>query len=207
MIYADTATELRTTATPGARGTCPGCSSEVIAKCGSTITWHWAHAGRDDCDEWAERDSTWHRAWQDLAPASRREVIMGDHRADLVTHDHRVIELQHSPISADVIAERERHYGPRMIWIFDAIDAYTTGRLEIRSKPGGEYVSFRWRHPRKTVAACRRIVLLDLDGHTLLRLGRMHPDTPCGGWGHLLTVDAVRSWITADGYAEIEAAA
>ena len=205
MIYADTVTEIRTTATPGARGTCPGCDSEVIAKCGSTVTWHWAHADREDCDTWAERDSAWHRAWQDVAPPWRREVIMGDHRADLVTHNGRVIELQHSALSADIIRARERHYGP-MIWIFDALDAYESGRLEIRSKPGREYVTFRWKHPRKTVAACRRTVLLDLDGRTLLRVGRMHPDTPCGGWGHLLTVDVVRSWITGTTHPEEVAA-
>jgi hypothetical protein len=45
---------------------------------------------------------------------------MGPHRADVVTASGGVVELQHSPISPEVIAEREAFYGERMAWIFDA---------------------------------------------------------------------------------------
>ena len=51
-----------------------------------------------------------------------REVVMGEnneHRADVRLDNSLVIELQHSPISAEMIAERERFYGS-MIWLFDA---------------------------------------------------------------------------------------
>jgi hypothetical protein len=40
-------------------------------------------------------------------------------RADIVTASGVVVELQHSPISAETIAEREAFYG-RMVWVFDA---------------------------------------------------------------------------------------
>ena len=48
---------------------------------------------------------------------------MGPHRADIVTASGGVVEIQHSPISADVITEREEFYGDRMAWIFDATQA------------------------------------------------------------------------------------
>ena len=45
---------------------------------------------------------------------------MGPHRADIVTASGGVVEIQHSPISVDVITEREEFYGEHMAWIFDA---------------------------------------------------------------------------------------
>ena len=65
----------------------------------------------------------WHLGWQRAVPPGRREVVMGPHRADLVTASGGVVEIQHSPISADVITEREEFYGDRMAWIFDATKA------------------------------------------------------------------------------------
>lgn len=44
-------------------------------------------------------------------------------------------------------------------------------------------MTFRWRHPRKSLAACRRRLLLDLGGRTLLDVRRLHVRRPCGGWG------------------------
>jgi len=65
----------------------------------------------------------WHLGWQAAVPAERREVVMGAHRADIVTVSGGVIEIQHSAISPTVIAEREEFYGDRMAWIFDATQA------------------------------------------------------------------------------------
>ena len=62
----------------------------------------------------------WHLGWQRAVPPERREVVMGPHRADIVTASGGVVEIQHSPISVDVITEREEFYGDRMAWIFDA---------------------------------------------------------------------------------------
>jgi hypothetical protein len=157
----------------------------------------------------------WHLDWQEEAPPERREVVVGPHRADLITTDNTVIELQHSSIPVDVIRAREQHYD-RMAWIFDAREAYEgqryyrdgskfrhpdgvlrdyaiTRRLDIRDK--GHYVTFRWKHPRKTVAFCDKPVYLDLDGNKLLAVQKIHPEAPCGGWGYLVGRKTLVNWI------------
>lgn len=185
----------RTEATPGSRGTCPTCVGAVLAKCGAIVAWHWAHVGQDDCDPWSEEFNPWHRQWQELVPEPSREVTMGHHRADIVAANGTVVELQHSYLSPDEIRERETFYG-RMIWVFDATTAVEEGRLSIRRRGG--YVSFRWKHPRKSVANCRRSVLLDLGGGQLLQLKRIHTEAPCGGWGHLQPKADFIDWMTRD---------
>jgi hypothetical protein len=44
MQYA-TVDKLRAAPAPKLKGTCPACSDPMIAKCGSKVIWHWAHAG------------------------------------------------------------------------------------------------------------------------------------------------------------------
>jgi hypothetical protein len=68
----------------------------------------------------------WHLGWQRAVPPERREVVMGPHRADIVTATGGVVEIQHSPIPAGVIGEREAFYGDRMLWIFDCTRADIT---------------------------------------------------------------------------------
>lgn len=189
---------------------CPTCAAPVIPKCGRINIWHWAHAAGQDCDPWAEPISAWHLNWQATVPTERREVVIGNHRADILTTTGIIVEIQHSNISPDEIRARELHYG-KMIWIFDTINAaqpteyenhydgttrQTTrmavpwsARLDIRTPerhPDPIYRTFRWKHARKSIAACRAPVYLDL-GDELLRLGRIHPGPPCGGWGRIVT--------------------
>jgi competence protein CoiA len=186
MMYAEL-DGVRSEAHPGATGaTCPICRGPVVAKCGRIVVWHWAHHTRPECDEWAESDSEWHRSWQTVVPAERREVIMGRHRADIVTTQGLVVEVQHSNLSVDEIAEREFYYS-RMVWIFDAREAVRQERLDLRTKQGSapNYRTFRWKHPRKSIAACRAQVWLDLGNDLLLKLGRIYPKAPCGGYGTL----------------------
>jgi competence protein CoiA len=196
MLFAITASGIRVPAEPGADALCPVCREPVRPKCGQIVTWHWAHVGREDCDDWAERDTAWHRGWQDTVPVEQREIVMGNHRADIRTHDGTVVELQHSSISVVEIREREDFYG-RMVWIFDATDAVGDNRLNVRRRTGQGYVTFRWKHPRKTLGACRRPVLLDLGGGRLLRVKKIHLASPCGGWGMLTTHADIRSWMNA----------
>jgi competence protein CoiA len=189
----------RVTAEPKLPGHCPNCGGAVIAKCGPINAWHWAHKAAD-CDTWAERFTQWHADWQELFPPDSREITIGNHRADVRSPTGLVIEFQHSALSADEIRERENHYG-RMLWVFDAVYADETDRLDLRAKrgrDGSEYWSFRWKHPRRSILACRRPVFLDLGGwsqnydcrfHRLLELKRMYPNAPNGGWGHLRAVD------------------
>ena len=55
--------------------------------------------------------------------------------------------------------------------------------------------SFRWRHPRKSVAACTAQVLLDLGDGCLLNLKKIYTYAPCGGWGYLVSASNVRAWL------------
>jgi competence protein CoiA len=170
---------------PRATALCPICKSAVRSKCGPIVSWHWAHISGPDCDEWAEPDTAWHRRWQALAPMDRREVVMGKHRADIVTTDGTVIELQHSYLPPDQIAAREQHYG-RMLWLFDATEAVKDARLDVRLRRRADgYATFRWKHPRKSVGRCSKPVLLDIGDHNLLILHRLHLAAPCGGWGYI----------------------
>lgn len=130
MIYADTP-EGRLEAAPGLEGTCPSCGHPCRPKCGQLVIWHWAHHARADCDPWSEPITEWHLEWQRAVPPERREVVMGSHRADIVTASGGVVEIQHSPISPDVITAREDFYGERMAWIFDARSA----DIAIRAAP------------------------------------------------------------------------
>lgn len=185
----------RAEATPGGRGTCPTCSAPVQAKCGSVTVWHWAHLAGADCDTWSEPDSIWHRRWQECAHPDLREVTIGRHRADVITVDGTIVELQHSYLSAEEIAEREAFYGPNMVWIWDAGEAVAKRRLQIRRELPNGGVTFRWKHPRKTIAACRARVVLDLGDGWVLHLKAIHPEAPCAGWGRLLLAEDVADWM------------
>lgn len=160
----------------GISAKCPCCDSEVRPKCGSIVEWHWAHKERD-CDPWSEPESLWHREWKDSFPSSWNEVIIGKHRADIKA-DGLVIELQNSLISPKTIQERESYYG-NMIWIVNAQD-FT---LSIRERD--EYVSFRWKWPRKSWWHSEKPLYFDLGIRGILEVKKIHNETPCGGWGTL----------------------
>lgn len=108
---------------PKGRGVCPVCDGLLIAKCGPINTHHWAHENRDDCDSWSEPIGPWHLWWQNLVRQEAVEVPRGPHRADIVGNGGTVVELQHSPISAEDIQAREAHYG-NMLWLFDATQRF-----------------------------------------------------------------------------------
>lgn len=104
------------------------------------------------------------------------------HRADAVMPYGTVVELQCSGISVDEIQIREAFYG-RMIWVFDARDPYEQNRIDLRDR--GKYHTFRWKHPRKSVAYTTAPRRLDFGGGTVLDLEWMSKETPCGGKGIL----------------------
>jgi hypothetical protein len=125
MLWANTS-DGKATATPRAQGVCPICGALLIPKCGSIVSWHWAHKA-SDCDHWGEPESQWHIDWKQQFPKEWQEVAMGPHRADVATANG-VIEFQKSSISADDIQERERFYG-KMIWVIWAADWCLTDHL------------------------------------------------------------------------------
>ena len=117
------------------RAVCPCCGLEVIGRFSSEnlITPNWAHPNDSDCDPWSEGETPWHLGWKSIVKPEQCEVTMkrdGEHhRADIEGDRGVVIELQHSPISPEVIREREVFYG-RMIWVFDASDLVEARRVQ-----------------------------------------------------------------------------
>ncbi len=187
-MYADTALG-RVEASPDLEGTCPACGQPCRPKCGQVMVWHWAHHAHADCDPWAEPITEWHLGWQRAVPPERREVVIGPHRADIVTASGGVVEIQHSPVSPAVIVKREEFYGERMAWIFDATQADIT----VRPSGSSGKVQFRWKSPRWSAGACRKLMLLDLGGGWVLRVPRWASLT--GGPGVLYTRASVEGWL------------
>lgn len=120
-IYLDA----KTYASPGLKGKCPHCFTEVISKCGSKKIWHWAHKSNRSCDSWFEPETQWHRNWKDQFGKEFSEIRIQKgndyHIADVLNHQNIVFEFQNSAISAETIQEREAFYGERMIWIVNGV--------------------------------------------------------------------------------------
>jgi competence CoiA-like predicted nuclease len=113
----------KVTPAPGLHGTCPGCGSVMIAKCGKHRLWHWAHKGERSCDPWWETETRWHRTWKNYFAREWQEVIQRDqtgekHIADVRTSDGMVIELQHSHMKPEERIARENFYR-NMVWVVD----------------------------------------------------------------------------------------
>jgi len=112
----------RIEATKGAKGLCPCCGSELVAKCGEIKVHHWAHKKKCD-DHWWENETEWHRNWKNKFPKEWQEIIQRDesnekHIADVKTSNGWVIEFQHSPISREERDSRDYFYN-KLIWIVD----------------------------------------------------------------------------------------
>ncbi len=170
----------RVEARPGSQGQCPLCDREVLSRCGEINAWHWAHKQRRDCDSWAEGESAWHRAWKERFPRQWRELVVGSHRADIKS-PRGVIELQASSISTSEVADREAFYG-EMVWVLNAQD------FDLTIRDRGSYVTFRWKHPRKTWWIAEKQLYFDL-GEQLIKINRIYDNLPCGGSGSFLGYD------------------
>ncbi len=111
-------------ASPKAKGICPHCNSEMIAKCGKIKVWHWAHKGTLSCDPWWESETEWHREWKNQFPNEWQEIshidtVTGEkHIADVKTPFGLAIEFQHSVLKVEERTARESFY-TEMIWVVD----------------------------------------------------------------------------------------
>ena len=98
-------------AQPNLKAICPLCGTELTAKCGAIKVWHWAHTLGNYCDEWTEGETKWHKNWKEYFGIEQVEVVVEKrhkkHIADIVSKNGVVIEVQHSPIKAQVIEARE----------------------------------------------------------------------------------------------------
>lgn len=115
--------DLRIEAMPGAKGKCPGCDADLIARCGTKKVWHWAHKGQRHCDHWWENETQWHRDWKNHFPPDWQEIAGRDesgklHIADVKTPKGLVVEFQHSYIEPDEARKRTEFHQP-MFWIVD----------------------------------------------------------------------------------------
>ncbi len=113
----------RREAEPGLSGSCPGCGSLMIPKCGERRVRHWAHRGQHHCDHWWEPETQWHRDWKNRFPSEWQEVFhraeSGEkHIADVKTAHGCVIEFQHSFLKPEERRSREAFYRP-MAWVVD----------------------------------------------------------------------------------------
>ena len=99
---------------------------------------HFAHKSKTQCKSWwlercafatrlarPEPMTAWHKGWQDLFKPENVEVIMTcnnvKHIADVMSNGH-ILEIQHSPISASEVLERESFYttnGESLTWVVD----------------------------------------------------------------------------------------
>jgi competence protein CoiA len=110
-------------ATKGAKGQCPSCGSDLIAKCGELKVNHWAHKGNRNCDPWWENETDWHRSWKDKFPIEWQEVVhiseSGEkHIADVKTQTGWALEFQHSFLNSEERQSRNAFY-PKLIWVVD----------------------------------------------------------------------------------------
>ena len=113
----------KTEATKGAKGFCPICDSELVARCGEVKVNHWAHKGSRDCDPWWENETEWHRSWKEEFPINWQEVTQLDnsgekHRADVKTKRGWVLEFQHSYLKPEERRSRNAFYS-KLVWIVD----------------------------------------------------------------------------------------
>ncbi len=116
----------KTEATKGAKGLCPMCDSELIAKCGEVKINHWAHKSSRNCDPWWENETDWHRSWKGQFPVDWQEVVQRDkrsgekHIADVKTPGGWVLEFQHSYLNPEERRARNAFYS-KLVWVVDGL--------------------------------------------------------------------------------------
>ena len=121
----------RIEAKKGAKGECPCCGSELIAKCGEVYIHHWAHKKKCD-DHWWENETEWHRNWKNQLPEEWQEIIPRDesgekHIADVKTSEDWVIEFQHSRLEPEERNSRDNFY-TKLIWVVDGMRRKTDAK-------------------------------------------------------------------------------
>lgn len=140
---------------------CPICNQPLIQKRGEIREHHFSHIGPRGMnsrgyvpcsDTWHYDKTDWHIKWQKRFPDECYEKIVtrGDekHIADVLINDI-VIEFQHSSISLEDFRDRNRFYtacGYKVIWVFDFIEEFETGKICSMAYPDNEY---QWIYVKK----------------------------------------------------------
>lgn len=126
MLTADVDGIVSLAETSASRGRCLDCSEEVTAKVGAITVPHWAHLPssvsvcprKTAMGPWHERWQLW--AWRHGCDIEKT-MLDGQHRADIVTRNGLVIELQSEPLDPAKAVARERFYAANapqgMLWV------------------------------------------------------------------------------------------
>lgn len=132
---------------------CPACGKPVILKSGIQNADHFAHIANECVDAWNYDMSEWHIKMQRFFPADAREVVIKHkgiiHRADVLI-ENTVIEMQHSPISAEEFNNRNEFFtslGYRVTWIFDVRDRKYNDQIQYLDED--TCTKFKWSHPMR----------------------------------------------------------
>lgn len=144
---------------------CEMCDTNLIARKGEVKVHHFAHkSGERNCDSWNKPLTEWHFKWQDFFKQNNygklEYVIEKDnskHRTDIYTNKDYCIEIQHSNINHDDIANRENFYGEKMFWIVDG----TNDKFEFYFKTQNNY--FVGKFNKDYIQSCERTVYIDTD--------------------------------------------
>ena len=194
---------LRQKPTPNSKSTCPNCKTSLIAKCGSIKIWHWAHESLKECDGWYEPITQWHLDWQALVPEELTEVIIGHHIADIKLPTGKVIEIQHSNLPVEVVAEREAFYG-NMVWIFDGTEFEERFKVREKHDDNGNliYHTFKFKRPRQYIVRASKFPVYIDFGNWVFEVrkfrsfqnegtyyGVTREYTSWTGWGHVRDKD------------------
>lgn len=109
--------------TKGAKGICPVCGEEVLAKCGNVKAHYWSHLADSKC-VYKGNKGEWHIAWQNEFPDDWQEVLLINtennerNLADVRTPNGLILEFQHSHIKDEEKTARELFY-KNMCWVVD----------------------------------------------------------------------------------------
>jgi hypothetical protein len=132
---------------------CPSCGNPVILKSGIQNTDHFAHIANECADAWNYDTSEWHIKMQGFFPTDAREVVIRHngivHRADVFI-ENTVIEMQHSPISAEEFNDRNEFFtslGYRVVWVFDVRDKKYNNQIQYLDEDTS--TKFKWSHPMR----------------------------------------------------------
>lgn len=110
--------------TKAAKGICPACGSDMIARICKTKVDHWAHKSKQNCDLWWENETAWHREWKNFFEIEWQEVVHKDeatgeiHIADVKTPHGWTLEIQHSPMDDEERKSRNAFY-KKITWVVD----------------------------------------------------------------------------------------
>ena len=154
------------------RAQCPDCSAEMLAKTGSVVVWHWAHRVRPlDCQ--AAHEGEWHLAWKALALDGTQEVAhpSGKRRADVLAPGGFAVEFQASPLTAAEVQAREADWDNKLVWVFDAREAFQKGSLKVLGE--GTQRGIFWFKAPERIKAARCPTYYDLGDGNLIQVGEL----------------------------------